>query len=223
MLSHGFGLKAQQRGLYDSVLVSNGRPTLALVPAATLILVNSGWCSLSPDTPESINGGAKLWFSQYEHGTASLVFALAEADDPWQWPHSGGTRYTFLRQHKREYKGQNLQEATFVLAAGADPFSTMASTQSLLVRRTTLLQAFRKVQIIVEYREPVQAGSLPLEDDLPLLAAFEQRARASFSLRLKDAGDAIPTDIQSLEKAPQAMSRLKLATWTGPLFRQGNL
>lgn len=222
MAIQAFGVKALQRGLHDFALVSSGRPSLAIVPEVPVTLAGSAWCSLSPATSESINGSAKLWYSQYTHDRGSLIFAMVEADDPWHWPH-GGAHYAFLRQHSREYKGQNVQETTFVLSAEADPFSFAGEPQPILVRRTILLQAFRKVQLIVEYREPVQIGPLPLADDLPLLAAFEQRARESFSLQLKDAGDAIPTDIRPLEKASQGISRQKLSRWAGELYRQGNL
>lgn len=222
MAIQAFSLKMLQRGLHDFTLVSSGRPSLTLVPAVPVTLTNSAWCSLSPVTSESINGSAKLWYSQYTHLKGILIFGLVEAEDPWHWPHSG-VRHAVLRQHTREYKGQQLQEDTFVLQTELDPFSDEAVLEPVLVRRTLLLQAFRKVQIIVEYREPVQVGTLPLADDLPLLAAFEQRARESFSLLIKDEGDVIPTDIRPLEKAPPGLSRQKLARWVGELYRQGNL
>ena len=218
-----FGITPQQRGLggeRGDILISNGRPALAIVPAAGMRLTDSGRCSFVPSTREVRDGGARLWYARYTQGAAILVAALAETDEPWRWPHGNGTAFRYMRLLDYPLKGQTVHESTYILDAATDPFA-LKPDEKTLVRRCVLLQHFRRVQVIVEYREAATPGNLPIEDDVARLASFEERARASFAFLFREAGDALPTNIQALNNAQSSLSRRLLARWAGEVYREG--
>ena len=77
-----------------------------------------------------------------------------------------------------------------------------------LVRRFTFILWFYKAKLIVEYREPLPAPSdMPLEDNIPLLTAFEARALESFRLLNgdpKNGGVELPRPKEKLPYPPRA-------------------
>lgn len=231
-LMHG---TSQKRGLHQGALVSNGRPAMAVMPAPGMRLMGSGWCSIAPFTRQSLDGSARLYYSLYNNDRAVLVVSLAEAENNWLWPHGNGTTYTFFRTNTWEHKEHTFQEGTMILKADQDPFRNMTPlagtsadadarpdiTSPRLTHRMSLLFNLRKLQLIVEYSELIPLGPIPVQDDVPYVAAFEQRAREAFTLLHKNSGDTIPTEITPLPKAPQSLPRRILAKWTGEMYRQG--
>ena len=74
----------------------------------------------------------------------------------------------------------------------------------------------------MEYREPLPAPSeLPLEDNVPLLAAFETRALAAFTLLNGDpkaGGVQLPKPKEKLPYPPAGINRTALTEFVGTLW-----
>ena len=91
-----------------------------------------------------------------------------------------------------------------------------------LVRRFTFILWFYKAKLIVEYREPLPGASdMPLEDNIPLLAAFEARALESFRLLNGDAkngGVELPRPKEKLPYPPASINRQALTEFIGTLW-----
>ena len=91
-----------------------------------------------------------------------------------------------------------------------------------LVRRFTFILWFYKAKLIVEYREPLPAPSdMPLEDNIPLLTAFEARALESFRLLNgdpKNGGVELPRPKEKLPYPPAGINRQALTDFIGTLW-----
>lgn len=218
-------LKRGLAGPNHNMLVSNGRPALAVEAIGNMRLLDSGRCNLAPRliSTATINGNALLWFARYTAGTATLILALAEGEGEYVWDFGNSAPYMFFRERERMYKGQTLYEGSYVIDAAHDPF-TLAQGPTL-VRRSKLLRSLRKVQVIVEYREPRPERSAgqtePLENP-DFLFAFEERARNAFAILFPEQGEQIPTEIINLDTADKGISRGRLNKWVGDMRRERN-
>ena len=102
------------------------------------------------------------------------------------WPVEPELGFPAIRHKKQDIDGFSGFADTYVLDAKDDPWASDEPAQwenGSLVRRFTFILWFYKAKLIVEYREPLPAPSdMPLEDNIPLLTAFEARALESFRL-----------------------------------------
>ena len=113
----------------------------------------------------------------------------------------------------------------YVLDAKDDPWASDEPAlweNGSLVRRFTFILWFYKAKLIVEYREPLPAPSdMPLEDNIPLLTAFEARALESFRLLNgdpKNGGVELPRPKEKLPYPPAGINRQALTDFIGTLW-----
>ena len=211
------------------VLVSRARPVVTFAPAKDISLTDAGWCSLSPETRLSVPGNGRLWFSAYKNDVSLLITVLAETEVPWLWEAAHHSSFPVLRGGATPYKGETLHETLYTLTADADPFYPLQAAvkdTTSLVYRAKLLLNFQNMQVIVEYREPInQEQTRGIAYDLPYLNAFQERGRTACSIVLpgKSNGDALPRRIDKIPLADKAISRIKLSRWTGEMQRRGSL
>jgi len=212
---------AQDQTSGVQALVSRTRPPLVIVPNPTLSLGASGWRSLSPRTRRSIAGDARLWFALYQHGEGRLVTALAEAENNWVWEPAHHSPYPVLRELQYDYQGQTLYESLYQLPVREDPFgSGLPENEHVLVYRAKFLLFFRKMQVLVEYREPLPADkALDVRYDMPLLNAFQDRARKQWEVIFPGKEDMarLAPEVQKMATAPADFSRGSLSRWVGEM------
>ncbi|MBQ3058967.1 MAG: DUF4851 domain-containing protein [Desulfovibrio sp.] len=210
-------------------LASRARPEIILIPDAGMQLRGAGWRSLSPRTRKSIDGDARLWFACYQQGEGRLVTALAEAENQWQWEAAHHPPFPVLRQLQYDYKGQTLYESLYVLPVAEDPFAQgLPEDSHVLIYRAKFLLFFRKMQIIVEYREALPDQQGPVQDiafETARLNAFQTRARTTWQAVFPDRQEmaALASDMQKLDTAPSQFSRRKLSRWVGEMHWHDDL
>ena len=215
--------KGLVRGMAGNWLVSPSRPAIAVVPAKDFVLCDAGRSSLSPKVQGSglQSSSVSVIYGLFQHEEKTdpgcLLAALAIVDtDRMEWPTCPENGFSVFRQRSVTVDGEEGLAETFVLSSEDDPWRRLASWDGdSLVRRFTFLLWFRKAKLIVEYREPVPFSPLPLEDNLPLLAAFEERARNAFALR---SGDALPRPEKQLPYPTKTLDRRDLTRYIGDLW-----
>lgn len=217
------------RGIADNMLVSPARPALAVRPAPDFRLVDARRLETSPSVQGSSlpSTSVQVLYSLHQRPETSgqqparllSLIALVEMDG-LRWPVQPETPpktgNLLRREAIRLYELDGTAE-TYQLADAADPWQSGLQDvwqQGSLVRRFTFLLHLQQAKLMVEYREPLPPSPLPLADNLPLLAAFEQRAEASFSL-LKEQ---LPKPEQRLSYPPDSVNRKALTSWVGPLW-----
>lgn len=228
-----WGCQEQQRGLHGEIFVSNGRPALAVTPDSGLHLWSAGWCDVAPDTRTSEQGSAKVWYALYARDTQDtvqsgrLLVVLTEGQGKWSWPFELNAPREVLRKAQTTQGKMTIYCETILQPAATDPWATAWDTRwddGILVRRFRIFFMQRQVKLVLEYREPVATGRpLPVVMDMPLLAAFEERAEAAFTLSLRDDGASIPAVEQRLDLAPKTISRRQLASWLGEMYQRGDI
>ena len=92
-----------------------------------------------------------------------------------------------------------------------------------LVRRFDFQYRIHGARLFVEYREPVPSTGktgqyLPIEDNLPYLAGFEQRAAEAFSLR---EGKELPRPTARLPYPPKSFGQREMTRYLGELRWNG--
>ena len=213
------------RGVADGLFVSPARPSVAVVPARGFELTDTARVVLSPRVQgsglqsTSVPVTYALFRHEGEAGPGRLLVLLAISDtDRMEWPVRPDAVFPSFRQRSVTIDGEEGIAETFVLPERSDPWRREASSVrngESLVRRFTFLLWFRKAKLIVEYREPLPSSSLPLEDNLPLLAAFEGRARDAFALR---SGDGLARPDRQPPYPPESVSRRELTRYIGELW-----
>lgn len=214
------GMTESENGL--PVLLSRARPAVLFAPADDARFLSAGLRSLRPETRTSQGGDARIWFALYGSGQGTLVTALAEAPDPWIWDAAHHSPFPPLRQLQYEQQGETLYESLLCLTAEQDPFC--AEGGACLVYRATFLLNFRKMQVIVEYHEPLEASRVrDIAHQEAVLNAFQERGRAACAVRFPDKAEAARAarDFQPLSQADPRFSRTVLSRWTGELQRAG--
>lgn len=205
-----------------SVVVSRARPAVMFAPAEDMLFISAGWRTLRPATRTSQEGDARIWFALYGKGEGTLVTALAEASDPWLWEAAHHAAFPPLRELQYEQNGEMLYESLLRLTADQDPFC--AEGGACLVYRAKYLLNFQKMQVIVEYHEPLKASQArDIAFQEAALNAFQERGRAACAVRFPDkaAMKRATQDFQPLSQADERFSRTALSRWVGELQRTG--
>ena len=181
------------RGVADGMLVSPARPAVAVKPAADFASVDARRVDLSPSVQNSMLQATSVQavYALYNHegpqaAPAHFVALLAVSQNDETWPVEPDLGFPAIRHKKQDIDGFSGFADTYVLDAKDDPWASDEPAlweNGSLVRRFTFILWFYKAKLIVEYREPLPAPSdMPLEDNIPLLTAFEARALESFRL-----------------------------------------
>lgn len=211
------------------VLLSRARPSVLFAPAADLPFETAGWRSLSPKTQDSLLGSARVWFAIYEQpsdaGPRKLVTALAEAEDPWIWEVAHHPPFPVLRSLEYEQRGQRLFETLYVMEPEDNPFYGTGMSDPCLVYRAKFLLDFRKMQVLVEYHEPVDADTArDAAHDEARLNALRDRGRKACLVVFPDKKEQerLKKDFRKLDVAEMDISRNRLSRWVGDMQRHGH-
>lgn len=206
------------------VVVSRARPAVVFAPAEDMRFIDAGWRTLRPATRTSQEGDARLWFALYGRGEGRLITALAEASEPWLWEAAVHAPFPSLRELQYEQNGEMLYENLLCLTAEQDPFCAESGASACLVYRARFLLNFRKMQVIVEYHEPLEAARVrDIAFQEAALNAFQERARTACAVRFPDkaAMKRVTREFQPLSQADARFSRTGLSRWVGEMQRTG--
>ena len=220
------------RGVADGMLVSPARPAVAVKPAADFASVDARRVDLSPSVQNSMLQATSVQavYALYNHegpqaAPAHLAALLAVSQNDETWPVEPELGFPAIRHKKQDIDGFSGFADTYVLDAKDDPWASDEPAQwenGSLVRRFTFILWFYKAKLIVEYREPLPAPSdMPLEDNIPLLTAFEARALESFRLLNgdpKNGGGELPRPKEKLPYPPAGINRQALTDFIGTLW-----
>ena len=225
------------RGMADGMFVSPARPAVAVRPAPDLAFTDARRADLSPRVQNSMLEATSVQAAyalfQRDADTlrpvpARLLTLLAVSQKDEQWPVQPEVDFPVLRHRTQELDGFSGFADTYVLPDLDDPWSLRDEgtwAQGSLVRRFTFVLWFYRAKLIVEYREPLPApGTLPLQDDIPLLAAFEERALNAFRLLNgdpKEGGAELPRPKEKLPYPPAEVNRQALTNFIGELWEGG--
>ncbi len=214
------------RGLSGDMLYSPGRPDVAVRPVGAFKLVDA--CRADPtvfsEHEMMARVTAKVWYARYvlPTDTARLIVLFASVDDPWTWTPTPRTPvFSSIREKDVYSAGFEGVAATYVLPPERDPWRDDDEGSpwrgGCLVRRHVYQADLLRFNIIVEYREPLPATPIPIQDDPFRLAAFEMRAHDAFVLlRGKDADFQRPTE--NLPYPPSEVSRTLLGKNLGSVI-----
>ena len=207
------------------VLLSRARPAVLFAPAEHMRFLGAGWRGLRPETRTSEAGSARLWFALYEGRQGTLVTALAEAGEPWVWEAAHHPPFPPLRKLQYDQHGKTLYETLLCLSADQDPFRSERGAAACLVYRATFLLFFRKMRVVIEYHEPLDASrvrDIAFQEDV--LNAFQERGRAACGVRFPDKAEmeGAARAFQALSPADERFSRQRLSRWIGELQRTGD-
>lgn len=218
------------RGMADGMLVSPSRPAVAVKPAADFAFVDARRADISPTVQGSMLPATSVQvvyalFGRETPVPARLVGLLAVSQKDETWPADPEPGFSVIRHKAQDINGFSGVADTYVLKDHEDPWSSGESdawAEGSLVRRFTSILWFHRAKLIVEYREPLPAPSeLPLEDNVPLLAAFEARALAAFTLLNGDpkaGGVQLPKPKEKLPYPPAGINRTALTEFVGTLW-----
>lgn len=211
------------------VLLSRARPSVLFAPAAGLTPESAGWRSLTPKTQDSLLGSARVWFVVYEKmtdtGPARLVTALAEAEEPWRWEDARHTPFPALRQLQYDYRGEQLHESLYVMEPEDNPFYGAGMSDPCLVYRAKFLLAFRQVQVLMEYYEPMDSDAArDAAHDEARLNALRDRGRKACLIAFPDKAEQerLKKDFRKMEPADRDISRNRLSRWVGDMERNSH-
>ena len=217
------------RGVADGMLVSPARPAVAVKPAADFASVDARRVDLSPSVQNGMLQATSVQavYAMYSRpqAPAHLVALLAVSQNGETWPVEPEPGFPPIRHKKQDINGFSGFADTYVLDSKDDPWASDEPglwENGSLVRRFTFVLWFYKAKLIVEYREPLPAPSdMPLEDNIPLLAAFEARALEAFQLLNgdpKNGGVELPRPKEKLPYPPAGINRQALTDFIGTLW-----
>ena len=217
------------RGVADGMLVSPARPAVAVKPAADFASVDARRVDLSPSVQNGMLQATSVQavYALYSRpqAPAHLVALLAVSQNGETWPVEPELGFPPIRHKKQDINGFSGFADTYVLDSKDDPWASDEPglwENGNLVRRFTFVLWFYKAKLIVEYREPLPAPSdMPLEDNIPLLAAFEARALEAFQLLNgdpKNGGVELPRPKEKLPYPPAGINRQALTDFIGTLW-----
>lgn len=225
-----WGGRGLVRGIAEDMLVSPAKPAVAVAPEAAFHLVDARRAEVSPPVQGSPlpATSVQLLYALYQRNTGTVparlvsLLALAEQDHA-VWPVHPEKPAGLIRRQPVSLAGLEGLAETVILPNEKDPWRATEEEplweQGSLIRRYTFLLWLHKAKLIVEYREPLPRTSLPLADDLPRLAAFEQRALESFQIR---SGKNLPRPQARLPYPPESVQRRELTSYIGDLWQGDN-
>lgn len=222
----------RQPGSSQAVLLARARPAASFALDPAMSLLTAGWCSIRPETHESLQGEARLWLALYRHARGLVVTAVADGENNWEWMSGDHTAFPAIRRMSQNQGNRTLFETLSVLDTKHDPFcgSSQGSSQetgACLVYRARLLLEFDQCQVILEYHEDLPKSlvqDIAFENDY--LNAFQQRARQACHIVRMEKEESQHMARQGIEKMgtlDKAFSRTSLARWTGMMHRKGRL
>ena len=205
------------RGVADGMLVSPARPAVAVKPAADFASVDARRVDLSPSVQNSMLQATSVQavYALYNHegpqaAPAHLAALLAVSQNDETWPVEPELGFPAIRHKKQDIDGFSGFADTYVLDAKDDPWASGEPAQwenGSLVRRFTFILWFY--------------SDMPLEDNIPLLTAFEARALESFRLLNSDpknGGVELPRPKEKLPYPPAGINRQALTDFIGTLW-----
>ncbi|MBQ7586250.1 MAG: DUF4851 domain-containing protein [Desulfovibrionaceae bacterium] len=196
----------------EGVLASRAKPLVIFEPASTFRLKSYGYKTVKAQDQRQSGESVRLNLAIYEDDKqAQLITALAEASRDFEWEAAHHCPYPTLLQIEEPYDKERIYKSFFILEAKADPF---ALYPKVLVARSKFLLFFRRMQVIMEYREPISKEQARVIDlDPSYLNAFRSRALQSCEVTFANQG----FDLDHLEKLAPAgdFSRSKLSKWLG--------
>lgn len=218
------GVGREAGGMTGGVLSSNAHPAVAVLPSAEFAPVAHGVTDVGVPLNASLTAtaGARVWYALHadKTGTRQLVASLAEVGDALEWSLNPGMidrqGLPMLNEGPVVRAGADISSYTYVRPAAKDPWMRpfadhgKAWEGGVLVRQYTWWSMANQVKLVVEYREPVPAGT-DLSYDLMALRAFEERADAAFTLLRKERGDALPEDVIRARRDEASVSPRLLA------------
>ena len=212
------------RGMADGMLVSPSHPAVAVKPAAGFVFADARRADLSPTVQGSMlpATSVQVVYALFgrEAAPARLVGLLAVSQKDETWPVEPEPQGPVFRHKKQDVDGFSGFADTYVLKDHEDPWSSGESDAwagGSLVRRFTFILWFHRAKLIVEYREPLPASpELSLEDNVPLLAAFEARALDAFTLLNGDVQ--LPKPKEKLPYPPAGVNRTAFTEFVGTLW-----
>lgn len=246
-----FGGQAPLRGMATvqgapSVLLSRARPPLSFALDPKLRLLNAGWCDVRPETNVNDKGSARLWIATYAHeggsgaavtdravaaadtasdGYALVVTAVCDGQNDWLWRSGAEDAFRAIRRLDRPFDDKrDLHETLHVLTDDMDPFHE--GHGACLVYRARLVLEFDRVEVLAEVHEPLDAKDVhDVAFDTDRLNAFMKRARAlvqPVALSPEQTTDLEKT-LEKMSTLDKAVSRTRLARWTGDMHRKGQM
>lgn len=192
--------------LTQGVLSSNAHPAMAVAPAEGFMPVAHGATSVGVPLNASLTAAAsaRVWYALHAGAERQLAAFLAEVGDSLRWSLNPGMvdrrGLRMLHEGELTLAGAEMSAYTYVRPAAMDPWMRAFADHGkgwegdVLLRQYVWWSMGDQVKVVVEYREPVPAGTDLVFDGMAL-RAFNQRADASFRLLRKEQGDTLPSDI----------------------------
>ncbi|MCH5277676.1 MAG: DUF4851 domain-containing protein [Desulfovibrionaceae bacterium] len=216
------GVARAPGSLTQGVLSSNTRPAAAVVPAAGFLPVAHGATSVGVPFNASLTAtaSARVWYALHADTARQLVASLAEVEGALQWSLNPsmidrlGLRV--FHEGRVSLSGAEMLTYTYVRPAARDPWMRPFADHGkgwdgdVLLRQYTWWIVGDQTKVMVEYREPVPAGT-DLEYDRMALGAFNQRADAAFTLLRGERGDEFPLEISYVREDEARVNQRQLA------------
>ena len=217
------------RGVADGMLVSPHRPDVAVRPAQDFNLLEARRTNLAVTVEhQSVTSSADAWYALYATANghmppARLIALFAQARQRYEWHYDDPrpTGAAILKQKLSRHGEAEGSIMLYTMMPSQDPwqdnFDNAPWPEESLVCRWRFHMPLWRFVVMVEYREPLPAGSLPPDADPAALAAFELRAYKSFALISADKEHALPAPSQNLPYPSKEFSRTRLSAALGPV------